>query len=192
MPNLINEIIVRKLSDEFARAEGMVIVSLAGLSVRETEDLRTALAERGVRLRMVRNRLARLALKSRGLEAGEELFGGNVACAWGSSEDAIKIAKVVANAVRSADPKKKARLGFRGGFFEGRLLDAKAAAALADLPGKEELRARLLGLISGPARSLATLLQAPCASLARVLDAHASKAGTSPGASGGTESSPAT
>ena len=51
MTNLINEIIVRQLSDEFARAEGMVIVSLTGLTVRETEDLRTALAENGVRLR---------------------------------------------------------------------------------------------------------------------------------------------
>ena len=175
MPNLINEIIVRQLSDEFARAEGLVIVSLTGLTVRETEDLRTALAERGVRLRMVRNRLARLALKSRGLEAGEELFDGNVACAWGSSEEAIKIAKVVAKAVKRADPKKKSKLAFRGGFFEGNLLDAKAAAALAELPGKEELRATLLGLLSGPARALAVLLQAPGASLARVLQAHATE-----------------
>ena len=175
MPNLINEIILRQLTDEFARAEGMVIVSLTGLTVSETEDLRIALAERGVRLRMVRNRLARLALKSRGLEAGEELFGGNVACAWGSSEDTVKIAKVVADAVRKADPKKKAKLAFRGGFFEGGLLDSKGAADLAALPGKDELRAMLLGLISGPARSLATLVQAPGASLARVLQARVKK-----------------
>jgi len=177
MPNLINEIIVRQLSDEFARAEGLVFVSMTGLTVRETEDLRTALAQRGVRLRMVRNRLARLALKNRGLEAGEEFFGGNVACAWGTSEDTIKIAKVVADAVRKVDPKKKARLAFRGGFFEGNLLDAKEAAALAGLPGKDELRAMMLGLISGPARSLAVLLQAPGASLVRALQAHADKGG---------------
>lgn len=179
MPNLINEIIVRQLSDEFARAEGLLIVSMAGLTVKETENLRTALAERGVRLRMVRNRLARLALKSRGLEAGAELFGGNVACAWGSSEDAIKIAKAVAQAVKRVDPKRKtAKLAFRGGFFEGNLLDAEGAAALAELPGKDELRAMLLGLLSGPARSLAVLLQAPGASLARALQAHADKGET--------------
>ena len=139
MPNQINEIIVRQLSDEFARAEGMVIVSLSGLTVAETEDLRNALAERGVRLRMVRNRLARLALKNRGLEAGDELFNGSVACAWGSSEDAINVAKVVSKAAKRADPKKKAKLAFKGGFFEGNLLDARSAAALADLPGKNEL-----------------------------------------------------
>lgn len=175
MPNLINEIIVRQLSDEFARAEGMVIVSLTGLTVEDTENLRNSLAENGVRLRMVRNRLARIALKNRGIETGEDLFVGNVACAWGSSEDAIRIAKAVAKAVKGADPKKKGKLAFRGGVFEGSLLDAKSTAALADLPGKDELRAMMLGLISGPARSLAVLLQANSASLARVLQGRIDK-----------------
>jgi len=175
MPNLINEIIVRQLSDEFARAEGLVILSMGGLSVAESEGLRDQLAERGVRLRMVRNRLARRALEQRGMQAPADLFGGNVACAWGSSEDAIHVAKVVAKAVRSADPKKKAKLAFRGGFFEGGLLDAKGAAALAQLPGKNELRAQMLALLSGPARGLATLLAAPGSSLARAMQAKVDK-----------------
>lgn len=175
MPNQINQIIVRQLSDEFARAEGMVIVSLGGLTVDETENLRNALAESGVRLRVVRNRLAVLALKSRGIEVVDDLFTGSVACAWGSSEDAISVAKVVTKAQRSADPKRKAKLAFKGGFFEGNLLDAKETAALAELPGKNELRAMLLGVLSAPARSLATLLAAPGSSLARVVQARADK-----------------
>jgi large subunit ribosomal protein L10 len=176
MPNQINEIIVRQLSAEFARAEGMVIVSLNGLSVEDTENLRNSLAEHGVRLRMVRNRLAKLALKNRGLEAADDLFQGSVACAWGSSEDAISVAKVVAKAAKSADPKKTSKLAFKGGFFEGSMLDARSTAALAELPSKNELRAMLLCLLNGPARSLATLLAAPGSSLARVLQAHADKA----------------
>jgi len=179
MPNLINQIIVRQLSDEFARAEGMVIVSMNGLTVEETENLRDSLAEGGVRLRMVRNRLASLALKSRGIEVEKGLFNGNIACAWGSSEDTIRIAKAVANAIRTSDPK-KVKVAFRGGLFEGNLLGAKEAAALADLPGKDELRAKMLGLLNGPARALATLIQGPGASLARVLQAHADKGEASP------------
>ena len=175
MPNVVNEIIVRQLSDEFARADGMVIVSLTGLTVEQTEDLRNALAHHGVRLRMVRSRLARLALKNRGMDAAEELFAGTVACAWGSSEDAINVAKVVKTAARSLEPKKTAKLGVKGGFFEGNLLDARSAAALAELPGKNELRAMMLGLLSGPARSLAVLIQGPGASLARVVNARAEK-----------------
>jgi len=175
MPNLINDIIVRQLSDEFARAEGMVIVSLKGLSVAETESLRDSLAERGVRLRMVRNRLAKIALKNRGLEASDELLSGSIACAWGSSEDAIHVAKVVQKAVKAADPKKGIKLAFKGGFFEGSMIDAKAVAALAELPGKSELRASLLGVISGPARSIATLLAAPGSSVARAMQAKVDK-----------------
>lgn len=178
MPNLINEIIVRQLSDEFARAEGMVIVSLSGLTVEDTETLRNSLAESGVRLRMVRNRLAVRALRSRGLEPSDELFAGNVACAWGSTEDTVAIAKVVAKAVKRVDPKKKAKVAFRGGFFEGNLLDERSAAALADLPGKNELRAMLLGLLNGPARSIATLVAAPGSSIARVVKAHIDAAGS--------------
>jgi len=175
MPNLINDIIVRQLSDEFARAEGMVIVSLTSMTVQQTEGLRDQLAERGVRLRMVRNRLARLALEQKGFKPSDDLFGGSVACAWGSSEDAINVAKVVTKAARALDPKKPAKLGFRGGFFEGSLLDAKAAAALAELPGKNELRAQMLGLLSGPARALVTLLAGPGSSLVRVVQAKVDK-----------------
>ncbi|MSR61717.1 MAG: 50S ribosomal protein L10 [Planctomycetes bacterium] len=175
MPNLINEIIVRQLSAEFARAEGMVIVSLTSLTVAQTEGLRDQLAERGVRLRMVRNRLARLALEQKGLKPSDELFGGNIACAWGSSEDTINVAKAVTKAAKALDPKKPGKVAFRGGFFEGSLLDAKAAAALAELPGKNELRAQMLGLLSGPARALATLIAGPGSSLARVLQAKADK-----------------
>jgi len=172
MPNLINEIIVRQLSDEFARAEGLVIVSVNGLTVAESESLRDSLAERGVRLRLVRNRLARLALKNRGLETPDDLFMGSLACAWGTSEDAINVAKVV----KGSAAKKTGKLVFKGGFFEGNLLDATGAAALAELPGKNELRAMTLSVLSAPARSMAALIQAPGASLARVLHAHSEQA----------------
>jgi len=172
MPNLINEIIVRQLSDDFARAEGMVVLQVKGLTVAETETLRDTLAERGVRLRVVRNRLARLALKQRGLETPEDLFLGNVACAWGTSEQAINVAK----AVKGSEAKKTGKLAFKGGFFEGAVLDAKSTAALAELPGKDELRSMMLQLLNAPARQLATLLAAPGSSLVRVLNAHAEKA----------------
>jgi large subunit ribosomal protein L10 len=171
MPNQINEIIVRQLSDEFSRAEGMVIVSLDGLTVQETEDLRNALAQHGARLRMVRNRLARIALKDRGLEPPPDLFAGNVACVCGSTEDTVGVAK----AIQDSEVRKNGKATFRGGFFEGNLIDASGAQALASLPTKNELRAMMLGVISGPARSLATLIAAPGASLARVIQAHADK-----------------
>ncbi len=168
MPNQINQMIARQLTQGFLGADGMIIISLSGLTVAETETLRDELAEHGIRLRMVRNRLARLALRERGFEAPEDLFQGNVACAFGATEAAIHAAKVV----QGSALRKAGKVTFRGGLLEGNLLGSAEAAALATLPGKEELRGKLLGTISGPARGLACLLAAPQGALARVLQAR--------------------
>jgi len=172
MPNIINEMVVRDLTASLDSVEGMVIVSMAGLTVAETETLRDALAEEGVRLHMVRNRLVRRALDSRGVETPDDMFKGNVAMAWGSPEETIHAARVLSK----SDPKKQGKVAFRGGLLDGNLLDASEASQLADLPTKDELRAMLLGVLSGPARSLVGLLAAPGGSLARVLQARVDSA----------------
>ncbi len=176
MPNLINEIVVRSLSEEFARAEGLVIVSVSGLTVAESENLRDALAQHGLRLRVVRNRLTKLALRSRGIEPPAGMLLGNIACAWGSSEDALVAAKIV----QRSEARRIGKVAFKGGLFEGSLLGPEATAALASLPGKQELRAGMLGLLSGPARALATLIAAPGSSLARALQARSEKVEAAP------------
>lgn len=168
MPNLINQMLVRELSEAFDSAEGMVIVSMNGLTVKETEQLRNSLAEHGVRLRMVRNRLAQRALAARGIDAPRDVLSGNVAFVWGGAEDAVHAAKVIAG----SDAKKKGKLDFKGGLLEGNLLRAGEASALATLPGRQELRAMLLGCISGPAQKLVRLLQAPQGAVARVIQAR--------------------
>ena len=76
MPNIINKLIVQELSDAFQGAEGMVICSIEGLTVEESEVLRNSLAEHGVQLRMVRNRLAKIALKERGIDLPADMLVG--------------------------------------------------------------------------------------------------------------------
>lgn len=169
MPNIINEMIARELKDSYETADGMVFLSYNGVTVAENEKLRTELEEKGVRLRMVRNRIARIVLCERGLEPPADLLKGNVVCVAGTAEDAINAAKVF----KSSDLFKKAKkVTFRGGVLEGSFLGSDEAQALADLPGKDELRAMMLGVISGPARSLVGILHAPGSSLARVLQAR--------------------
>ena len=168
MPNLINELIVRELSTPFADSEALIFVSMAGLTVAETEGIRCALAEKGVRLRMLRNRLAKRVLAEQGHEAPDGLLVGNIGCCWGDAEDAINAAKVL----HSSKERKDGKVALRGGVFEGSLLDDKEAVALASLPGRDELRAKILGTISAPAQQLVGLLAAPGGSLARVLQAR--------------------
>lgn len=177
MPNVINQMIVRELSSSFEGIDAMLVVSMAGLTVAETEAIRTSLAEQGIRLRVIRNRLARIALASHGLEPPKSLLQGSVAVAWGNAEVAIQAARVFSK----SDARKQGKLEIRGGLLEGNVLGADEANALASLPGKDELRAMLLGVISGPARNLVGLVNAPGSSLARVLQARIEQAEKPPG-----------
>ena len=169
MPNIVNNLGLAELKSAFGDAEGMLFFSMAGLTMEENEQLRGAMFESGAQVRLVRNRLAKLALADRGLEVASDTFKGNVAIAWGNAEAAIGAAKIVSE---SKKLRKAGKIDVRGGVLEGNLLDASDAAALANVPDRGTLQAMLLGAISGPARSLATVLDANQSSLARVLQAR--------------------
>lgn len=169
MPNLVNQMVVRDLAEDLEKADGMVLVAFGGLTVAETEALRCSLAAKGVRVRMVRNRLARLVLAERGIEFPAGTLSGNVAIAFGDAEAAIDAAKVFSD----KDVKKAGKVKFRGGLVQGDVLDAGAAASLAEVPDRDTLRAQMLGVIAGPARSLVSVLNAVPSAVARVVQARA-------------------
>ncbi len=172
MPNVVNKLVVRELSEELNGVEGILFVSLSGLSVAEDDALRTELAGHGVRLRMVRNKLARVALRENGVEVPAQVFAGNVAMMWGSPEEAIQAAKII-----SKSPlKKDGKVGLRAGLLDGAVLSEADAQALADVPDRDTLRSMLLGTINAPARSLVTVMNAVPAGLARVIQAHVDEA----------------
>jgi len=169
MPNLVKEMIVRGMSEGMTKAEGMVVVTFGGLDVAETEAIRGQVAEAGASMRMVRNRLARLALSEKGIDLGDDTLLGNVAIAWGDSEATIGAAKVFG----SKEVKKAKKVEFKAGLLDGEVLGAAEAASLADVPDRDTLNAQLLGVISGPARGLASIIQAVPSATARVLQARA-------------------
>ena len=169
MPNIVNQMVVRELEDEFKDAEGMVLVSFGGLTVEENEDLRGKLAEKNVKFRMVRNKLAKRVLADRDVVfPEEEALKGNTGIAYGDAEAAIDAAKIF----NDKEVKKAGKVAFKAAVLEGNALDAKSAKALADLPDRDTLHAQLLGVISGPARGLATVINAVPSGVARVIQAH--------------------
>lgn len=171
MPNLVNKMVVRELESVLEQAEGMLLVSYAGLSVAESEGLRNELAKHGVTLHMVRNSLARRVFAERGFEFSGDALTGNTAAAMGSIEGVIGAAKVFT----TPEVKKAGKVAIKGGLFEGRAIDAASANALADLPDRNTLRAQLLGAISGPARGLVMTLNGLPSGFARLLKARAEK-----------------
>jgi len=172
MPNFVNQMVARELEGEFADCDGMVIVSFGGLTIVESEALRNKLAAKQIGFRMVQNRIARKVLADRGLQFSKDALKGNTAIAYGSAESAIAAAKVLTE----RDVKKLGKVRIKGGVLEGQALDEASANALADLPDRNTINAQLLGVISGPARGLACVINALPASVARVIQAHAEPA----------------
>ena len=173
MPNVVKKLVTARYEQTFQRAEGLLLVSLAGLTVAESEALRATLDEKGAGLSMVKNSLARRVLADKGYEFDGEVLSGNVAIAYGSTEATITAAKVFSK----SELKKAGKVALRAGVLEGNALSPEDAEALAEVPDKDTLRAQLVGVIQAPLRGLAASLAAVPGGLARVVQAHVDAAG---------------
>ncbi|MAF65103.1 MAG: 50S ribosomal protein L10 [Planctomycetes bacterium] len=173
MANLVNTLICKELDSELTDAEGMVLVSFAGLTVAETEQVRGELADHGVKFRMVRNNLAQRVMAERGLEFPDDIYVGNTALAYGDAEQAILAAKVFAG----PEVKKAGKVKFKAGLLEGEILDAADSQALADIPDRQTLQAKILGCVSGPGRGIVCAVSGVPSGLARVVQAHVDAGG---------------
>src|ERR1700761_5366457 len=149
---------------------GAVVVTLyMGLTVAEMTDLRGRLRKEGASLKVVKNTLVQKALDGAAGEAGDALFKGPVAIAYGP--DPVSAAKVVTQYAK--DNEKFTVVG--GLLGQTTILDKKAVSSLATLPSLDQIRAQLIGLLNAPATKIAGVLQAPAGQLARVFKAYADK-----------------
>ena len=147
----------------------VVVTHYMGLTVAEMTDLRLRLRKEGASLKVVKNTLVQKALDGVAGEAGDALFKGPVAIAYGP--DPVSAAKVVTQYAK--DNEKFTVVG--GILGQTTILDKAAVTSLATLPSLDQIRARLVGLLNAPATKIAGILQAPAGQLARVIQAHASK-----------------
>ncbi len=160
--------LVDSLHKTFKETALVVVTRHSRMTVAEMTGLRRKMREGGASFKVTKNRLARIALKGTPYEAIAALFSGPTAVAY--STDLVAAAKV---AVAYANSNEK--LAIVGGAMGERVLDAGAVKAIATLPSRGELRARLVGLLQAPASRLARVLQAPAGQLTRVLSAYARK-----------------
>ncbi len=159
---------VEALKGVFAKAGVVVVGHYAGLTVADLTTLRVRLSQAGAGLKVVKNRLAKIAIDGTPSAAGAHLFTGPTAIAY--SEDPIAAPKVAA-----AFAKEKEKFVLVGGLLGPTVLDARGVQDLATLPSLDELRGKIIGLINAPATKIAGVLQAPGGQLARVLAAYAAK-----------------
>ena len=164
------EDLVASLHATFDEANMVVVTHYSGLTVTELGDLRGQMREAGASFKVTKNRLTRLALEGTKYEGLSGLFTGPTAIAY--SEDPVAAAKV---AVKFAKGNEK--LVVIGGALGSEVLDVDSVKALATLPSLDELRAKIVGMISTPATRIAGVLQAPAGQVARVIGAYGSQGG---------------
>lgn len=159
---------IETLKGVFADSGTVVVTHYMGLTVAEMTDLRGRLRKEGASLQVVKNTLAQKALQGAAGEAGDALFKGPVAIAFGP--DPVSAAKVATQYAKDND-----KFSVVGGLMGQQVLDQKAINALATLPSLDQLRGKIIGLLQAPATKVAGVLQAPAGQLARVFNAYATK-----------------
>lgn len=174
MPNLVNNILLEDLQKEFQDMGSCVVVEYGNVQPKQDIEIRTKLREAGVRYRVVRRRLAKRAFATLDLDMGEALTG-RCAVAIASQEGAISAARILRDWIKAT---KDAPLQIKGGIVEGQAYVGAAAEMIAELPDRNTVNTQIVTAISGPARSLATVLHALAGGLARCIQARVDKAET--------------
>jgi large subunit ribosomal protein L10 len=156
---------VENVEDLKRRLSGVKTVLLAeyrGLTVQQLSDLRKQLRSVSAEYKVVKNRLAKLAL-SDNLAAVKSLLKGPTGMII-SKDDPVAVAKALHTFARTNQA-----LVIKAGYVEGQMLEPAGLKALADLPSKDAIRAQIIGALQGPMAQLVGLLQAPQRELVYVL-----------------------
>ncbi len=142
---------VKTLEGIFDSSGSVVMAEYSGMTVAEMTDLRAKLRERGATIRVVKNRLAKIAMKGKPFEGASDMFTGPVAIAY--AEDMISAPKVTVEYAKSNDS-----FNIIGGFMGEEVFDTSGVEGLSQLPSREELigmaAQRLLGQASQVAQRL--------------------------------------
>lgn len=159
-------VVVDELAGRFGRSPVVVLSAFRGMTVAQMTELRVELRKVDGELLVAKNTLTWRAVMDTPAKVIEPLLAGPVALAFAFG-DPIAFAKVVDGYADKNDA-----FELKGGVMDGVLLDKKQIAALAKMPGRDELRAQFLALLMTPATQLVRVLAAPAQGLAQVLDAR--------------------
>ncbi len=155
---------IAELREKLASARGAVLTDFRGLNVADITELRTLLRKSGAEFAVVKNTLAKIAIRDTPLAALAPYFEGPTAIAIGRA-DAVAPSKVFASW-------RKTRPTFtvKGGVVDGQVVGAAEVLALGDLPPREVLLARVLGALQSPLQGLVSVLAGQVRALASALD----------------------
>lgn len=163
--------VVEEMKEKLQSAQGAVFVGFSGLTVADVTKLRRKFREGGVEYKVIKNTLTRIAADELGYNALDAIFEGPTALAY-STEDAVAPAKILKEFIKET---KTEALTVKAGLADGQVIDVAAVDALASLPSREELLAKLVGSMQAPISGLVNVLQGNIRNMVYVLDAVRAK-----------------
>lgn len=146
---------VTELKEKMQKAVAGVVVDYRGISVANDTKLRKELREAGVEYNVIKNNIVRRAAEEAGLGEMSQFLTGTTAFAL-SDNDPIVAAKILNKYAEGS----KGKYTLKGGFMEGKVMDAQGVEHIAKLPGKTELLTMLCMALNGNIRGLAVALNA--------------------------------
>ncbi|MDM8528057.1 50S ribosomal protein L10 [Anaerolineales bacterium HSG24] len=163
------ELLVKEYAEQLNSSEAIIIVSNEGLTVSDLEALRGKVREAEGKFYIVKNTLAKLALKEANLLGVEDLFIEPTGIGF-CHNNASGVAKAITDFAKKND-----KLQVKGGLLGDKVLDQAAIKNLAGLPSLTQLRGQIVGLVNAPATRLVGALAGGVRQLVSVVNAYAEK-----------------
>lgn len=157
---------VGEIAEKIRNNESMVIVSFTGITVEKITNLRNKFREAGVDYCVLKNTLVKRALGDLNITGLDDFLEGPSAFAFG---DAVSPAKIIAEFI-DADKDNVNKMQIKSGLVEGHTIDANGVRALAKLPSREVLIAKMMGSLNAPVTNFVGVLSATLRSVVYVLD----------------------
>ena len=165
MKRLEKESFVSNVRDEIVTSSTVIAVNRSfGITVGEMTKLRRQMHDAESNFKVLKNTLARIAIKDSPLEVLSNHLEGPTALAY--SNNPVGMAKALSDFVKTND-----KLKILGGVMDGKYISAKVVSDLASLPSVDELRAKIVGLLTAAATKVVRTVKEPSARVARVIAA---------------------
>ena len=150
----IKKQVVSGIKEKLEKAQSVVFYDYRGLTVEQVTKLRTECRKAGVEYVVLKNTMVELAAKELGIESLDDHLKGPTAVAFGMT-DAVAPAKILSNFVKEI---KKTEI--KCGIMNGSVIDVKAVEALASMPSREVLIARIMGSMMSSVSAFARVAEA--------------------------------
>ncbi len=163
------KVVVEDIKEKIQNAKSVVLVKFNGLTVAEDTELRREFRKNNVEYKVLKNTLIRRAFNDMGITDFDEDLNGPTSVAFGTDETGA--AKVIVDAAKKYQDK----VSVKSAFVEGGYVDVNGVKALASMPSKEQLIAKMLGSLQAPIANFVGVLSAMPRSLVIALNAVAEK-----------------